>query len=120
MANIDPRLIEPGPITIMEPSTCPPSTEISASSPGYPVTSTDSNLAEISTRRVTRGAAKAANLKPGPLLESPSQHATRSSRKRGRPEEQPAEEQKGKGRLGKMKASTIKPTPRRSNRLRAR
>jgi hypothetical protein len=62
MANIGPRLMEHGPITVTETSTCPPSTEISASSARYPVTSTDSNLAEISTQRVTRGAAKAANL----------------------------------------------------------
>lgn len=41
MANIDPRFMEPGPITIMEPSTCQPSTKISASSAGHPVTSTD-------------------------------------------------------------------------------
>jgi hypothetical protein len=38
------------------------------------------------------------------------------SRKSGRPEEQ----QKGKGRAGKMKASTVKDTPRRSKRLRTR
>jgi hypothetical protein len=115
MANIDPRLMEPGPITVMEPSNCLPSTDFSV---GYPLTSTDLNLEEISTRRVTRGAAKAANLEPDPQL--PSQHATRSSRKRGRPEEQPSGEQKGKGRSAKVKASTIKPTPRRSKRLRAR
>lgn len=118
MANIGPRLMEPSPMTVMEASTCLPGTEISASSAGYPATSTDSNLAEISTRRETRGAAKAANLEPGPQL--PSRHAAHSSRKRGHPEEQPGGEQKGKEQPGKLKASTIKPTPRRSKRLRAR
>jgi hypothetical protein len=49
IANIDPRLIEPGPIMVMELSTYPPSTKISASSVGYPVTCTDSKLTEIST-----------------------------------------------------------------------
>lgn len=118
LANINPRLMEPGPFTVIEPSAYPLSTEIPASSAGYPVTGTDSNLTEISTRRLTRRAAKVANLEPGPQL--PSQLATRSSRKRGRPEEQSGREQKGKGRPGKMKVSSIKPTPRRSKRLRAR
>ena len=118
MAKIDPRLIAPSSVTVTKPSTCPPSTEIFPSSADYPLTTTDSNLTKDSTRRVTRGAAKAANLEPGPQL--PSQHATRSSLNRGRPEEQPGGEQKGKGQPGKMEASTIKPTPRRSKRLRAR
>ena len=83
IANIGPRLMELGPIKVTETSTCPPSTEVSASSAGYPVSSTDLNLTEISTRRVTRGAANAANLEPGSRLPSP--HVTRSSRKRGRP-----------------------------------
>ncbi|KAJ5438594.1 uncharacterized protein N7458_009592 [Penicillium daleae] len=117
MANIDPRLMETDTMTVMEPSTCSPSAEIPASA-GDPVSSTDSNLTETSTRRVTRGAAKVANLEPRPQL--PSQHATRSSRKRGRLEEQPGGEQKGRGRPGKMKASTIEHMPRRSKRLRAR
>jgi hypothetical protein len=118
MANIDPRLMEPGPITVTETPTCPLSAEVSASSAGYLVTGNDSILMGICTRRVTRGAANAANIEPGSQLPSP--HATRSSRKRGRPEEQPGGEQKEKGRPGKMKASTIKLTPRRSERLRAR
>jgi hypothetical protein len=116
MANIDPRLMEPGPIT--NPSTCLPSTGIPASS-GFPLTSTDSNLVEISTRRVTRGAAKAANLEPGPSMGFLPQHSMRSSRKSGRPEEPPGGQQRGKGRAGEMKVSTIKDTPRRSKRLRA-
>ncbi|KAI3097945.1 hypothetical protein CBS147333_9183 [Penicillium roqueforti] len=118
MANIDPRLMAPSSITVMEPSTCPPSTEIFPSSAGYPLTTTDSNLTEDSRRRVTRGAAKVVNLETGPQLQS--RHVTRLSLKRGRPEEQPGGEQKGKGQPGKMEASTIKPTPRRSKRLRAR
>jgi hypothetical protein len=118
LANINPRLIEPGPSTFIELLNYLLSTKISVSSARYLLTSADSNLAEICTPRVTRGAAKAVNLQPSPWL--PSQHATRSSRKRGGPEEQPGGEQKGKGRSGKVKASIIKPTPRRLKRLRAR
>ncbi|KAJ5473965.1 hypothetical protein N7475_003531 [Penicillium sp. IBT 31633x] len=119
MTNIDPRLMRPGPITVVKPSACPSKTDISASSSGCPVTTTDSNSAEISARRVTRGTAKAANIEPGPKLESSSQHATRSSRKIRRPEEQPGGQQKGKGQPGKSKASSIRYMPRRSKRLRA-
>jgi hypothetical protein len=120
MATIDPRLMESGPITVMEPSNSTVSIETSAFSGGYPMTSTDSHLVETFERRVTRGRAKPANLEPVPRLESPPQHVTRSYRKRELPEEQSSGEQKGKPRPGKMKASTIKPTPRRSKRLRAR
>lgn len=119
MTNIDPRLMRPGPINAVKPPACPSKTDISVSSFGCTVTTTDSNLAEISARRVTRGTAKAANIEPGPKLESPSQHATRSSRKIRRPEEQPGGQQKGKGRPGKSKASSIRNMPRRSKRLRA-
>jgi hypothetical protein len=119
MTKIDPRLMRPGPITVVKPSACPSKPDIPASSSGCPVTTTDSNSAEISARRVTRGAAKAANIEPGPKLESSSQHATRSSRKIRRPEEQPGGQQKGKGRPGKSKASSNRYMPRRSKRLRA-
>ncbi|CAG8128817.1 unnamed protein product [Penicillium nalgiovense] len=118
MANIDPRLMELGPITATKPSSGPPSNEVLASA-GCPMTSTGSNLAEILSGRVTRGAAKAANRELDPKLGSPSQRGTRSSRKRGRPEELPWGEQGGKGRSGELKSSMIKPTPRRSKRLRA-
>ena len=53
--NIDPRLIRPGPITVVKPSTCLLGVDISVSSSRCQTTSTDSKLAEISTRRVTRG-----------------------------------------------------------------
>ncbi|KAJ6035546.1 hypothetical protein N7460_009721 [Penicillium canescens] len=119
MTNIDPRLMRPGPITVVKPSACPSTTDISASSSGCPVTATDSNSADNSARRVTRGTAKAANIEPGPKLESSSQHATRSSRKIRRPEEQPGGQQKGTGRPGQSKASSVRYTPRRSKRLRA-
>ncbi|KAJ5240045.1 hypothetical protein N7468_004664 [Penicillium chermesinum] len=120
MANIDPRLMEPSPITVVEPSTCPLSIEIAASSDGHPATSTDSNMPEISTRRVTRGAAKAANLEPGPQLGSSPKHAMPPSRKRGCSEEQPIRKRRGKRRPDESKASNIQLTPRRSMRLRAR
>ncbi|KAI3287650.1 hypothetical protein DTO002I6_7616 [Penicillium roqueforti] len=118
MANIDPRLMEPGPITATKPSCCPPSNEVLASA-GCPMTSTGSNLTEILSGRVTRGAAKAANREPDPKLGSSSQHGTRSSRKRGRPEELPWGELGGKRLSGELKSSMIKPTLRRSKRLRA-
>ncbi|KAI2788543.1 hypothetical protein POX_e06562 [Penicillium oxalicum] len=119
MANIDPRLLEPSPITVVEPSTCPLSIEIAASSKGYSVTSTDSNMRKISTRRVTRGAAKATNLQSGLTLRSPKPPMP-SSRKRGRSEEEPTVKRRGNGRPDGSKGSTIKATPRRSKRLRAR
>lgn len=118
MANIDPRLMEPGPITATKPSSCPPSNEVLASA-GCPMTSNGSNLAEILSGRVTRGAAKAANRKPDPKLGSSSQHGMRSSRKRGRPEELPSGELGAKRLSGELKSSMIKPTLRRSKRLRA-
>ncbi|KAJ5887370.1 hypothetical protein N7495_007411 [Penicillium taxi] len=95
IANIDPRLMENCSITVMKPLANKPYTE-NSSSTGCLVTSTDLNLAEISTRRVTRGAAKAANLEPVPALGSPLQHATRLSRKRGRTDEQPGGGPRGK------------------------
>jgi hypothetical protein len=96
---------------------CPLSIEISVSSDGCPVTSTDSKQAEIITRRVTRGAAKVASLEFGPKLKSSPKPSLPSFRKRGRSEAQPIGQQRGKGRPDESKASAIKPTPRRSLRL---
>jgi hypothetical protein len=105
IANIDPRLIDPGPIRVVESSMC--------------LLSTDPNQAEIFIRRVIRGAAKVASLEFGPKLELLPKPSLPSSRKRGRSEEQPIRKRRGKGRPDKSKASTTKPTPRRSKRLRA-
>lgn len=120
MANIDPRLMEPGPIPVVESSACPLSTKMFVSSNGCPVTSTDPNVAEVFTRRVTRGAAKAASLQSGPKLGPSPKHAMPSSRKRGCSEEQPIRKRGGKRRPDGSKASNTQPTSRRSTRLRAR
>ena len=117
IAKIDPRLMEPRPITALTSSISPPRTGVSVSPNECSVTSTGSF-----TRRVTRGATKAASLESESKLGSSPQHAAplSLSRKRGCSEEQPMQKEKGTGRSGTMTASTIKPSPRRSKRLRAR
>ena len=96
MANIDPQLtlMQPGPITVMEPSTYPPNTQISASV-GYPVTSSGSDSVKIPTRRMTRGAAKTASLESTHQLGSSPKHAMPSSRKREYSEGTAYRERKG-------------------------
>ncbi|CAG8250488.1 unnamed protein product [Penicillium salamii] len=104
MKNIDPRLMRPSPITAVKPSTFPSRNDNSTPSSECPKTGTDSKLANMSTQRVTKGAAQAANLESVHTLESSSQLGG---------------QQRIKGQPSKTKASTIKHPPRRSKRLRA-
>lgn len=109
MANIDPHLLEPCPVTITKPSPCRSGTEISAPSFGSMVTNSDPSLTEVPFRRSMRGTAKAADLAPVPKSVSQPQHAIRSSRRHHHAEEQLRGLQQEKGRPGNMKASVKKP-----------
>lgn len=118
-ANIDPRLIEPCPLTTMRPSPSRSGTEISVSSVRSVATNTDSCLTEVSTHTATNeGRSKGSKPRARAWVDISAKHATCASRKCGHSEEY-GERQREKRRSGKLEASAIKPPPRRSKRLRA-
>lgn len=79
MANINPRLLEPCPVTVTKPSPCQSGAEISALSVESTVSDSRPTSDEVPIRRSTRISAKAADLAPVTASGYQTKHAMRSS-----------------------------------------